>query len=1036
MAFLRTPKADSDLLRSLSLEDQSEAPAVGDAARPEPSPAVPPASAPGPSVPRPAPSKPAEPPQREWAHVVKLDEDPPDYSETVTNAMEFPFSLDPFQRQAVYRLERHESVFVAAHTSAGKTVVADYAIALSRKHTTRSIYTSPIKALSNQKFRDFRETFGDESVGILTGDVQIRPEAPCLVMTTEILRSMLYRGADLIRDVEFVVFDEVHYINDIERGVVWEEVIIMLPAHITLILLSATVPNTKEFADWVGRTKEKDIYVITTPRRPVPLEHSLFVSRAGTAGQGELFMVVDAQKNFSSPNWKKAYDAASGAKKEAEKRERLANEQRGRGGYATRGVQARPGGAPSRSGPASSVDKNTYTHLISLLRKKDLLPAVVFTFSKRKCEEYAENLSNTDLTVGAAEKSEVHLFIEKSLAKLSDADRQLPQILRMRGLLSRGIAVHHGGLLPLMKEIVEILFARGLVRVLFATETFAMGVNMPARTVVFSSVRKHDGRSFRDLLPGEYTQMAGRAGRRGLDTAGTVIIACNDQIPESTDLQNMILGQPTKLESQFRLTYGMILNLLRIESMKVEDMIKQSFFENAMQKALPAQRLRFEELSVAVGELPPLSCAICESDLARFHAASKECERDWARLRDGWILKNPLGTKALVPGRVLVLSSPQAPPNTVAVLVKRDGEAAVVLALWDRAWHPPTPEAPGLLAASLPANRVHVPAERDPPEGKLLTVPQTEIACITSATVKPDFDALAANKPAEVAKAAGTLLQQAEATNRGPAIAEVDFAKIKDLDFQLLYGDRRSTIKGLARYKCMQCPDLLEHFAIVDRQELYHAQLSQLAHELSDGNLALLPDYHQRIEVLRRKEYIAEDGTVGLKGRVACEINTADALALTELVLDNFFADFEPAEAVALLSAFVFQEKSDSEPQLTPKLAEGVQRMKANSQRLGELQKSCGLDISVEDYLKETLNFGLVEVVYEWARAVPFKDVVELTDVLEGTIVRTIVRLDETCREVQGAAKAVGDAGLVAKMEAASASIRRDVVFATSLYFG
>lgn len=186
---------------------------------------------------------------------------------------------------------------MAAHTSAGKTVVAEYAIALASKHMTRCIYTSPIKALSNQKFRDFQKTF--EDVGILTGDVQINPEASCLIMTTEILRSMLYRGADLVRDVEFVIFDEVHYVNDIDRGVVWEEVIIMLPAHVTLILLSATVPNTREFAEWVGyfftsnyrRTKKKDVYVISTLKRPVPLEHYLY---AGS----EVHKIVDASKNF------------------------------------------------------------------------------------------------------------------------------------------------------------------------------------------------------------------------------------------------------------------------------------------------------------------------------------------------------------------------------------------------------------------------------------------------------------------------------------------------------------------------------------------------------------------------------------------------------------------------------------------------------------------------------------------------------------------------------------------------------------------
>ncbi|KAJ3295595.1 hypothetical protein HK104_002499, partial [Borealophlyctis nickersoniae] len=244
--------------------------------------------------------KPVKVPQREWAHVIDVNQDFPDFYDLVPELAH--------QKQAVYHLENSESVFIAAHTSAGKTVVAEYAIALAQKHMTRAVYTSPIKALSNQKFRDFRQTFDD--VGILTGDVQIKPEASCLVMTTEILRSMLYRGADLIRDVEFVIFDEVHYVNDIERGVVWEEVIIMLPAHVTLILLSATVPNTKEFADWVGRTKQKDIYVISTLKRPVPLEHFLYVDK-------EIYKIVDANKKFLATGWKSAHDALTSTRREA-----------------------------------------------------------------------------------------------------------------------------------------------------------------------------------------------------------------------------------------------------------------------------------------------------------------------------------------------------------------------------------------------------------------------------------------------------------------------------------------------------------------------------------------------------------------------------------------------------------------------------------------------------------------------------------------------------------------------------------------------
>ncbi|KAJ3473872.1 hypothetical protein NLI96_g12781 [Meripilus lineatus] len=235
--------------------------------------------------------------KRDWAHVVDVNKPMVNFYELVPEmAHKYPFELDTFQKEAVYHLEMGDSVFVAAHTSAGKTVVAEYAIALAAKHMTRAIYTSPIKALSNQKYRDFKQTFSAASVGILTGDVQINPEANCLIMTTEILRSMLYKGADLIRDVEFVIFDEVHYVNDAERGVVWEEVIIMLPDHVNIILLSATVPNTKEFADWVGRTKKKDIYVISTPKRPVPLEHYLYAGR-------DMHKIVDANGNFLTLGW-------------------------------------------------------------------------------------------------------------------------------------------------------------------------------------------------------------------------------------------------------------------------------------------------------------------------------------------------------------------------------------------------------------------------------------------------------------------------------------------------------------------------------------------------------------------------------------------------------------------------------------------------------------------------------------------------------------------------------------------------------------
>lgn len=631
---------------------------------------------------------------KEWAHVVDVNKEIPNFHELVPDmAREWPFELDTFQKEAIYHLENGDSVFVAAHTSAGKTVVAEYAIALAAKHMTKAIYTSPIKALSNQKFRDFRNTFGD--VGILTGDVQINPEASCLIMTTEILRSMLYRGADLIRDVEFVIFDEVHYVNDMERGVVWEEVIIMLPEHVTLILLSATVPNTYEFASWVGRTKKKDIYVISTAKRPVPLEHYLW------AGKG-MHKIVDSNKRFLEKGWKEADDILSGrdkikAQKAAEAQAQAQAQASQRGGPQGRGRGQAPHGGPQRGGtqrggappqrgrgqPATrgvgniartgrgggrttaAQDRTVWVHLVQHLRKENLLPACIFVFSKKRCEENADSLSNQDFCT-ASEKSTIHMIIEKSLARLKPEDRVLPQILRVRELLSRGIAVHHGGLLPIMKEIVEILFAKTLVKVLFATETFAMGLNLPTRTVVFSGFRKHDGRGFRDLLPGEYTQMAGRAGRRGLDTVGYVIIVAigRDEAPPAGALRRMILGDPTKLRSQFRLTYNMILNLLRVEALKIEEMIKRSFSENATQALLPEHEKQVQLSEATLAKIKREPCSICDVDLATCHQAAVEYQRLTSELHIG-LLSSPVGRRLFMPKRLVVYRKVKSPDDSI-----------------------------------------------------------------------------------------------------------------------------------------------------------------------------------------------------------------------------------------------------------------------------------------------------------------------------------------------------------------------------------
>ncbi|KAG0168825.1 hypothetical protein DFQ28_000374 [Apophysomyces sp. BC1034] len=910
--------------------------------------------------------------RREWAHEINVNQPFDDFHELVPEmAHHFPFELDTFQKHAVYHLEIGDSVFVAAHTSAGKTVVADYAIALASKHMTKAIYTSPIKALSNQKFRDFKHTFG-EDVGILTGDVQIRPEASCLVMTTEILRSMLYRGADLIRDVEFVIFDEVHYVNDLERGVVWEEVIIMLPAHVNIILLSATVPNTREFADWVGRTKKKDIYVISTLKRPVPLEHHLYAGK-------DLFKIVAANETkLDGAAYKMANDALT---KRKEQREASGNS--GRGGARGRGVAR---------GSAKPVNRSYQAAM-----------------QTRRCEEYASSLSKTDLCT-SLEKSEIHVFIERSLVRLRGTDKELPQILRMRDLLGRGIAVHHGGLLPIIKE----------------------GVNMPARSVVFSGLRKHDGRGFR-----EYTQMSGRAGRRGLDSTGMVIIACSgNEAPEASTLSHMLLGKPTKLESQFRLTYNMILNLLRVEALKVEEMIKRSFSENSTQKLLPDTKRLVDESEQKRSALRQLDCTICGPDLDKYYDACGEIVQLNRTMMLQHITKIPAGLRALNSGRLVLINTNNL-RNAPAVLLKplavNASAAQQQKSFYCLALVPQNIDVSQNVSdevAPLPITTVNMSVDN---RAENVIVAASDILFVTRSSIKMDVDVVMADQDSMEMTRIKQELETFGMDAKKGGLVEFDWSKIKDIEFQEMLRAKTNLFKRLrTNYQCTKCPDMNEHYALVHAHKRLSSQIDLLKMTISDQNLELLPDYHQRIEVLRQMQYIDEQGTVQLKGRVACEINSADELLLTELVLDNVFADYEPAEIVAILSAFVFQERNASEPRLTPKLVKAKELVLQYARKVAQSQVDCGLTISVEDYAN-SLQFGLVEVVYEWARGLPFKHITDLTDVLEGSIVRCISRLDETCREVMGAARMVGDTNLYKKMEQAEQDIKRDIVFAASL---
>uniref|UniRef100_A0A665VK16 SKI2 homolog, superkiller viralicidic activity 2-like n=1 Tax=Echeneis naucrates TaxID=173247 RepID=A0A665VK16_ECHNA len=953
-------------------------------------------------------SKPKENPEenKKWAIPVDITSPCDDFYKRIPNpAFKWPFELDVFQKQAVLRLEAHDSVFVAAHTSAGKTVVAEYAIALSQKHMTRTIYTSPIKALSNQKFRDFKNTFGD--VGLLTGDVQLSPESSCLIMTTEILRSMLYNGSEVIRDLEWVIFDEVHYINDAERGVVWEEVLIMLPDHVSIILLSATVPNALEFSEWIGRIKKRHIYVISTRKRPVPLEHYLYTGNS-TKTQKEMFLLLDAAGNFLT----KGYYAAVDAKKERTSK------------------HAQTFGTKNTShNTSASQDRAVWLTLLHFLSQRQQTPVVAFTFSRTRCDENARSLESMDLTT-SIEKAEIHSFFQKSLSRLRGGDRQLPQILLMRDLLKRGIAVHHSGILPILKEVIEMLFSRGLVKVLFATETFAMGVNMPARTVVFDSIRKHDGTGFRNLLPGEYIQMAGRAGRRGLDATGTVIILCKAGVHEMADLHVMMLGKPTILQSQFRLTYTMILNLLRVEALRVTDMMRRSFSES--HRDTEAQEKRISQLKRTLSSLPPLDTDGQLTDLMPYYHTVTELRTTTDSLQRA-ILESVNGLKALSVGRVVVVNNKQH-VNALGVILQVSSDAVnrtfTALIICEKGNEEVEEK------GDSSTNFVNFFQKKIffPLGSCSHTVQKLKFQDISSITVKtlkviPDRIIDNYNKRQQprfrhdppgqaISTATQELLRLAEANPGGIASLDpVNDLQLKSIDVVEGNMRRRALQESLQDFSCIHSPTF---FARVKERMSVQEELDRLKFLVSDQSLSLLPEYHQRIKVLQSLQYVDTSGAVQLKGRVACQISSHELL-LTELLFENVLSPLAPEESAALLSCLSCPNTSRAG------------RVLSVAQRIGELQRDCGIPQTAEEFVGQ-FKFGLTEVVYCWARGMPFAEIALLTDIQEGTVVRCIQRLDEVLKEVRQAARIVGDSVLGSKMEKASLAIRRDIVFTASLY--
>ncbi|MBV8716600.1 MAG: DEAD/DEAH box helicase [Chloroflexi bacterium] len=454
-----------------------------------------------------------------------------------------PYQLDDFQLDAIKALANHHSVLVAAPTGTGKTVVGQFGMFMARQYNARAIYTTPIKALSNQKYRDFRAIWGDDQVGLLTGDVVVNREAPILVMTTEVLRNMLVTGAS-VEDVGAIVFDEVHYMGDAERGTAWEEAILLAPKGVPLVCLSATVPNAAEVAEWI-RDAHGELSCVFHEQRAVPLEHRYWLPDADPEKHTfKVFTVLN--------------DVGEVVTENARRLRAVGGELAGRvrwGGVSSGGFRGESREVGSDKDPR---EMPAAWRVLRYLEGEELTPAIYFLFSRRATEEAASSCVALKPVPHAQE------LIRDAKARLSDLspeDRNLRQVAMLLGrFLPRGVAVHHAGLLPQVKLLVEEFFQAGKLRAVFATDTLALGINMPARTVVIGEMLKYDGQSRRLLTPNEYRQMTGRAGRRGIDERGVSLLMYSHWVTFAQTMR-VLTSDLLPLESAFRPTYSTAMNL-------------------------------------------------------------------------------------------------------------------------------------------------------------------------------------------------------------------------------------------------------------------------------------------------------------------------------------------------------------------------------------------------------------------------------------------------------------------------------------------
>jgi ATP-dependent RNA helicase HelY len=829
-----------------------------------------------------------------------------------------PFELDEFQVKALGAVERGDSVLVSAPTGSGKTVVAEFACWLALRSGAKCFYTTPLKALSNQKFGDLIARHGARNVGLLTGDNTINGEAPLVVMTTEVLRNMIYERSSTLRGLRWVVMDEVHYLQDPYRGAVWEEVLIHLPPEVRAVSLSATVSNSRDFGAWLSELRG-ETEVVVEQRRPVELRNLIMAG-----DELHPLFADDGGRPALNPALRRIWDR--GAR------------------FPARFGQAAP---HRRHRPGDDVYTPSRVEMAEILQREKMLPAICFIFSRIGCEKAVESCLYSEVVLTTQQESErIGEFAELRAAMIEDEDLRALSFGTFLEALKRGVAAHHAGMLPVFKETVEELFALGLVKLVFATETLSLGINMPAKTVVIERLTKFNGERHEVLTPMDYTQLTGRAGRRGIDTLGYAVVLYTPWVPLDR-ISNLATAGSYPLTSSFRPSYNMAVNLVRnYDHETAVHLLNSSFAQFAADRDVVRIERTLETREREVGEL---------RDKAACHLGDAA---EYWRMRRQEDVRSGAGRGSEEVQRALVQLAPGD------VIVERG------------------------LGRGLVVEQAHASSS-----GPRVTVVTTDRKL---RRLGPrDF----ARPPKALAK-----IGLRGQSWRSPKVRRELARRLSELDGSGLRSGhepeerRRPTGEQAWRsHPCHSCPEIAEHGRALDRAAQAESEAAGMRRRLRSRN-TIARSFERVLDVLRTLGFV-QGWSLTPKGDLLTRVYNESDILVVECLERGWLSGLDPEELAAVCSLFVYEARGRDEPRPSPSayLSRYARRIADLYRRIHESEQQHGLELVKEP------DPGFMSAIHAWASGSSLEDVLSEHELSPGDFVRSTKQVLDLLQQLRQA---------------------------------